>query len=138
MLLATQPLFLKQITAHETEGVQVSIKKSAIVLNGFIHDFATGYWLSSMIAIYFMHNFQAQYPVVAGLLNIVEKFFFWNTIGAVVVILATGSARTFTYVDNFYGPEAEETRRRMLVIKHVILLAIFGAGGYWAYLLTFN
>jgi uncharacterized membrane protein len=114
------------------------IRKVAIVLNGFIHDFATGYWLSAMIAIFFLHRFQGQYPAVAELLGIMERFFFWNTIGAAAVIFATGGMRTFTYVDNVFGPEAEKTRRRMLIVKHVVLIAIFAAGGYWAYLRAFH
>ena len=47
-----------------------------------------------------------------------------------VVILATGAGRTFTYMDNWYGVDAERVRRRMLVIKHVVLFAAFGFG-YW-------
>jgi len=109
------------------------IRKVAIVLNGFIHDFATGYWLSAMIAIYFLHDFQMRDPSVADQLGMIERFFFWNTIGAVVVIFASGGMRTFTYVDNFFGPEAEKVRRRMLIVKHVVLIAIFAAGGWWAY-----
>jgi hypothetical protein len=41
-------------------------------------------------------------------------------------------------VDNFFGPEVEKTRRRMLVVKHVVLLAVFGIGGYWAYTTAFR
>ncbi len=115
-----------------------TLRKTAIVLNGFVHDFATGYWLSAMIAIYLLHRFQGEYPAVTDLLGMIERFFFWNTVGAVVVIFATGGMRTFTYVDNFYGPEAEATRRRMLIVKHVVLIAIFAAGGYWAYTTAFH
>jgi uncharacterized membrane protein len=118
--------------------VMATIKKTAIVLNGFIHDFAAGYWLSAMLAIFFLHDFQTSYPSVADLLGTIERFFFWNTIGAVVVIFATGGMRTFTYVDNFFGPEAEKVRRRMLIAKHIVLIAIFTAGGWWAYLRSFH
>ncbi len=104
-----------------------NIKKAAVVLNGFIHDFATGYW-----------RFQGSYPAVAFLLTRIEQFFFWNTIGAAVIIFATGGMRTFTYVDNFYGPEAERTRRRMLVAKHIVLIAVFASGGLWAYVMAFH
>ncbi len=114
------------------------MRKAAVVLNGFIHDFATGYWLSAMIAIHFLHRFQGEYPAVAALLGRMERFFFWNSIAAVVVIFATGGMRTFTYVDNFYGPGAEKTRRRMLMVKHVVLIALFAAGGCWAYLRAFH
>jgi len=116
----------------------VKLSKAAIVLNGFIHDFTTGYWLSCIIAIYLLDGFQKQYPAVAAILNHLERFFFWNSIGAVVVILATGAGRTFTYVDNVYGETTEKVRRNMLILKHVVLLSLFGAGGYWAYLMTFR
>jgi len=115
-----------------------NIRKAAIVLNGFIHDFATGYWLSGIIAIHFLHGYQARFPAVADLLGTIERFFFWNTIGAVVVIFATGGMRTFTYVDNVFGPEAEKVRRRMLIVKHVVLIVLFAAGGWWAYLRAFH
>jgi len=114
------------------------IKKIAAVLNGFIHDFMTGYWLSALITIYLLHGYQARYPALAPLLGEMERFFFWNSAAAVVLILATGGARTFTYVDNFYGPETERTRRKMLIIKHVVLFAIFGIAEYWAYSTVFK
>ena len=116
----------------------MDLKKTAIVVNGFIHDFSTGYWLASMITITLLHNFQTKFPEVSGLLLVIEQFFFWNTIGAVIVIFATGGIRTFTYVDNFYGKEIEDSRRKLLVIKHIIMLAIFGIGGYFAYIMAFH
>lgn len=115
----------------------MKLNKKLQVLNGFIHDFSTGYWLASMITIFSLNNFQAQYRELDGQLNILERFFFWNTIASVVVIFATGGIRTFTYIDNFYGEDAEKTRRRMLIIKHVLMFLIFGAGGYLAYGMVF-
>ncbi len=116
----------------------MNLRKAAVVLNGFIHDFATGYWLSSLIVIMFLHNFQKKYATVADHLNIVEQFFFWNIPGAMAVIFATGGMRTFTYLDNFYGADIEKTRRKMLVIKHILLFIIFGISGYSAYRMTFH
>lgn len=115
-----------------------SFKKIAVVLNGFIHDFTTGYWLSALIAIHLLHGFREEAPQVAGMLSQIERFFFWNSVAAAVVIFATGGMRSFTYVDNFYGPEAEKTRRRMLVIKHVVLFVIVGGGSYWGYCTAFR
>lgn len=115
-----------------------NIKKAAVVMNGFIHDFATGYWLSDLIAIYFLHGFRGESAALSGALGSIERFFFWNSVAAALTIFATGGMRTFTYVDNFYGPETEQTRRRMLVIKHVLLIVIIGAGTYWAYCTAFN
>lgn len=116
----------------------INLKKIAVVLNGFIHDLSCGYWLSCIIAITFLHNFQANYPEVSNQLNIIERFFFWNSIGAVAIILITGGVRTFTYVDNFFGENTEKTRRKMLVIKHIVLFVIFGSGSYLAYVMSFH
>ena len=115
-----------------------TLKKAAIVLNGFIHDFATGYWLSDLIAIYLLHGYRAESAALAGTLGGIERFFFWNSVGAAITIFATGGMRSFTYVDNFYGPEAEATRRKMLIIKHVLLIVIIGSGSYWAYRTAFS
>jgi len=115
-----------------------TLKKITIVLNGFIHDFATGYWLSDLIAIYLLHGYRAGQPALAGTLAAIERFFFWNAVAAAVVIFATGGMRSFTYVDNFYGPEAEATRRKMLIIKHIVLFVIVGGGLWWGYLTAFS
>ena len=106
----------------------MDLKKSAVVFNGFLHDFAAGYWLAALVAIAVLHRFHLQYPALIELLNRIERLFFWQSVGAMVIILATGAGRTFTYVDNWYGPDAERVRRRMLIIKHVVLFAFFGAG----------
>jgi len=116
----------------------MDLKKIAVVINGFIHDFTSGYWVSAMIAIYFLHDFRIEYPLLSGPINSIERFFFWNSIVAVVIILVTGAGRTFTYVDNVFGEQTEETRRRLLIGKHVILFAIFGAGSWWAFQSAFR
>ena len=116
----------------------MSLKKAAIVLNGFIHDFATGYWLASLIVIWFVDGFQKKHAAIADLLGVIERFFFWNSIGAVIVILATGAGRKFTYVDNVFGENSEVTRRKMLIFKHLVLFVIFGAGGWWAFQVVYR
>jgi len=87
---------------------------------------------------FLLHRFQIDYPPVANLLGRISRFFFWNTMGAAAVIFPTGGMRTFTYIDIFYGPEAERVRRKMLVVKHVVLIAIFAVGSYWAYTMSFH
>jgi uncharacterized membrane protein len=104
------------------------MKKILIVFNGFIHDFAAGYWLASITTIVLLHRSHLQTQALAGTLNPLEHFFFWQSVVAMVAILATGAGRTFTYVENWYGADAEKSRRRMLLIKHLLLFAAFGAG----------
>uniref|UniRef100_A0A831U492 Uncharacterized protein n=1 Tax=Geobacter metallireducens TaxID=28232 RepID=A0A831U492_GEOME len=105
------------------------LRKAAVILNGFVHDFAAGIWLAAIAAIVLIHSMhQGSGGEVAAILNRLERIFFWTSIVAMVVIAATGAGRTFTYVDNWYGADAERVRRRMLIIKHVVLAAAFGAG----------
>lgn len=116
----------------------MNLKKSAIVLNGFIHDFAAGYWLAAIIAIVTLHRNHTATPAVTAIVNPVERLFFWQSVGAMVIILATGAGRTFTYVENWYGADAEKVRRRMLIIKHLILIAAFGLGYFIVWPMTFH
>src|SRR5690348_15031731 len=103
----------------------MNLKKTAVILNGFIHDFASGYWLAAIVTIVLLHRSHLANPTLTGIVNPIERFFFWQSVAAMVLILATGAGRTFTYVDNWYGSEAESARRRMLIIKHVVLFAAF-------------
>ncbi len=116
----------------------MDIKKSAIVLNGFIHDFAAGYWLAAIVAIVVLHREHGARPEVTGILNGIEHLFFWQSVAAMVFILVTGAGRTFTYVENWYGEDAEKVRRRMLMAKHLILFAVFGAGYLYVWHMVFH
>lgn len=117
---------------------EVRLKNAAVVLNGFVHDFATGCWLASLVSVVFLHRFQNEYPEVAIPLGRIERFFFLGGIVLVVVILATGGGRVLTYMNDFYGPETEKLRRKMLIIKHFVLFAIFGAGTWLSWTMAFH
>ena len=106
----------------------MNLKKTAIVLNGFIHDFAAGYWLAAVLAITMLHRIHTGNPPVAPILNPIERLFFWQSVVAMLFVFATGAGRTFTYVENWYGPDAERVRRRMLIVKHLFLIGVFALG----------
>ena len=114
------------------------LKKSLVVLNGFIHDFAAGIWLANIITIAVLHNAHLKDPAVVGILNHLERLFFWASVVAAVVILATGAGRTFTYVDNWYGEDAESERRKALIIKHVVLFSAYALGYLWVWNKVFH
>ena len=84
-----------------------------------------------------MDRFRLQPPDVGDVLRHIQAFFFWNTIGAIIVVLATGAGRIWKYEANLLGEEVEPVRRRMLVIKHIVLLVAFGAGEWWCYITAF-
>ncbi len=106
----------------------MDLKKSAIIFNGFLHDFAAGIWLAAIVTIALLHNAHLDHPEVVSVLNSLERLFFWGSVVAMVIIMATGAGRTFTYVENWYGADAERVRRKMLMYKHVILFGCFAAG----------
>ena len=72
-------------------------------------------------------------PATAEVLNLLEHRLFWGSVAAAVVIMATGAGRTFTYVDNWYGEDAEARRRRALIVKHVVLFSAYGMGYFWVW-----
>lgn len=109
------------------------INKSLVILNGFVHDFAAGIWLAVIVTIDQLHRAHSAHPEITAVINDLEHRFFWASAAAMVLIMATGAGRTFTYVENWYGPDAERVRRRMLIVKHVILFACFGAGYLYVY-----
>ncbi len=115
------------------------LKKAAIILNGFAHDFAAGIWLAAIAAIVLIHSMhRGRGDEVVAILNRLEHIFLWASIVSMVVIMATGAGRTFTYVENWYGPDAERVRRRMLIIKHMVLFSAFGAGYLAVYSMVFH
>lgn len=111
----------------------MSFKKSLIITNGFIHDFAAGIWLAEIVMIAWLHQAHLEHSSTVAVLNLLEHRLFWGSVAAAVVVMATGAGRTFTYVDNWYGAEAEAARRRALLVKHVVLFAVWGAGYAWVW-----
>jgi uncharacterized membrane protein len=113
------------------------VRRILTVVIGFAHDFAAGIWAATVLAVWWIHRapvLAAAAPVLSGLM----RQFFWIGCGAVVVVMATGAGRTFTYVDGVYGEDAERARRRALVVKHVVLGTVFGLGTWWMGSLAFR
>lgn len=113
------------------------MKKALTIVIGFVHDFAAGCWAATLLGIYWLSN-QALTPEVGSVIVGLKKQLFWAGIICVATVFATGAGRSFTYVDNVYGKDAEKARRRLLVIKHIVLLIIFGSGIFWQYMMVFR
>ena len=109
------------------------MKKGITILVGFIHDFAAGCWAATVLAIFRLHNLQSGSPLLKQALSPLETDFFFLGIACVGIVLITGMGRTFTYVENIYGEDAEKLRKKMLIAKHILLFAVFGTGTYWQY-----
>jgi len=109
----------------------MQIKKAAVIVNGFVHDFAAGIWLACIVTIAWLHGAHINQPSATGVLNLLERRMFWASLAAALLIMATGAGRTFTYVDNWYGEDAERARRRALILKHIILISAYCLGYLW-------
>lgn len=116
----------------------MKLKKSLIILNGFVHDFAAGIWLAAIVTIAWLHDAHMAKPETSAVLNLLERRLFWSSVAAAVLIMATGAGRTFTYVDNWYGEDAEHVRRRALIVKHLFLFAAYGLGYLWIWCKVFH
>ncbi len=114
------------------------LKKTLIVVNGFVHDFAAGIWLATIVTIAVLHDAHMHAPDVVSVLNRLEHYFFWGSVTAAVIIMVTGAGRTFTYVDNWYGEDAERSRRKALIVKHVVLFSAYALGYLWVWNKVFH
>jgi len=116
------------------------MNKAFTIFIGFLHDFAAGCWAATVLAIYWLDCVALQRPELKPVLDGLERQFFWAGIVSVVIVLLAGMGRTFTYahIGSVYGEDAEKLRRKMLIIKHVVLMLIFGSGIYWQYTLVFD
>lgn len=107
------------------------------IIVGFVHDFAAGCWAATLLAIYWLSR--QSFPAEVGdIMFGLKKQLFWAGVACVLTVFVTGAGRSFTYVDNVYGKDAEKGRRRLLIIKHIILLAVFGSGIFWQYTMVFR
>ncbi len=114
------------------------MKKALTIFTGFIHDFTAGCWAATFFAIYWIHRLHSGNKELASVLMPLESDFFYLGLACVGIVLITGMGRTFTYIENFYGKDAEKLRRKMLVAKHALLFGIFGGGTYWQYTMVFE
>jgi len=113
------------------------VKKAFTILVGFIHDFAAGCWAATVLAVYRLEQVISG-PESHAALSALQKEFFHIGIVCIFIVLGAGAGRTFTYVQNVYGESAEKSRRKMLIIKHMILLAVFGSGTFWQYMMVYH
>ena len=113
------------------------MKRILAVVVGFAHDFAAGIWAATVLGVWWLERASVD-AAARAVLDGLSRQLFWIGIAAVALVFATGAGRTFTYVDNYYGPEAERARRRALIVKHVVLFAVFGSGILWQWSLAFR
>ncbi len=109
------------------------------ILNAFVHDVATGTWLSTLVLVTLLHfetrkpAWAAAAPLAAALAS---KFMVlaWASLG---VILATGVMRMLTWKAFGWTGDVAADRVRLLKVKHALLGAAFLAGTAWMVALVY-
>lgn len=116
------------------------MKRASTIIIGFLHDSAVGCWAATVLAVYWLDRLSFERLELQPALGGLKKEFFYIGLVCVAVVLLAGVGRTFTYayIGSVYGKDAEKLRRKMLIVKHIILFSVFGAGIYWQYTMVFR
>jgi len=109
-----------------------------IIINNFIHDLFTGFWVSTILVIYLLEKKASfVHGIPAEALKDVMKVFFVLGIFSLLIIVITGIFRTINYKFTNSGT-LETVKKKILIAKHILLGLIFLGGTYLAYCFTFN
>ena len=109
------------------------VRDRLTVLNAFVHDVATGTWLSSLVLITLLHR-ETSRPAwlpVAALVPELEARFMVLTWASLGVILATGVVRMLTWKVFGWTGDVSRERVKLLKVKHALLGVAFAAGTAW-------
>ena len=110
-----------------------TLRDRLTVLNAFVHDVATGTWLSTLVLVTLLH-FETRKPAwaaAAPLAARLESKFMVLTWASLAVILATGVVRMLTWKVFGWTGDVAADRVRLLKVKHAVLGAAFAAGTAW-------
>ena len=114
------------------------MKTWLIIINNFLHDLFTGFWISTVLVIYLLKK---EVPAVHGLpakaFEGVMKVFFGLGIFSLLVIIITGILRSVSY--NLIGSDFVRTaKKKALIVKHILLGLVFLGGTFLAYNYAFK
>ncbi len=109
------------------------LRDQLTVVNAFVHDVATGTWISSLALLTVLHletGKPSWLPAASLVPPLAAKFMLltWASLG---VILATGIVRMLTWKAFGWTGDVSRDRARLLRIKHAVLGIAFAAGTGW-------
>ncbi|WP_456433649.1 hypothetical protein [Thermosulfuriphilus sp.] len=96
------------------------------IINGFIHDLATGLWAGFLVCIFLLSTRKT--------ISEVKVFMFWLSLGALALVATTGAIRLKDY--RLRGESS--LKGRLLWIKHLLLGLVFFGATWGGYLLAFK
>lgn len=110
------------------------------ILNAFVHDVATGTWISSLILLSVLHHETAKpawlpaSPLLPGL----KAQFMLITWASLLVIVLTGVVRMLTWKVFGWTGDVSRDRIRLLKVKHAVLGVVFLAGTAWMAVIAYS
>jgi hypothetical protein len=116
------------------------MKEKLTIVNAFVHDVATGTWISTLVLMTLLHR-EGREPAWAqasALLESLEHKLLALTWTSLAIILATGLVRALTFrLFGWTGDVAKE-RVQMLKVKHAILGVAFALGTMYQVALVYG
>ena len=114
------------------------------IVNNWVHDVGTGMWVAALFVIwrlaYWRSVAAASAPgflsprLQAEVLTQVSHEMFWIMLASLLVIFVTGGLR-LRYWRKENTADELPYKRRSLLVKHAVYLAVYGAGTVWGYVL---
>ena len=98
---------------------------------------STGTWAACILVILVLRGYRAAaIPEAAEALQAAQWTVFWLLVGALVVLAITGGvSMSYWKARAIALGESLEVHRRLLWVKHILFVLIYGAGTAWMWLL---
>jgi hypothetical protein len=109
------------------------VKEKLTILNAFVHDVATGTWISSLVVLTLFHA-ETRKPAWAGAAALVPPLaakLMILTWASLAVIVLTGVVRMVTWKVFGWTGDVSRDRVHLLKVKHAVLGVAFLAGTAW-------
>ncbi len=114
------------------------MRDTLTVINSFIHDMATGVWVAVLFMMYIVsgraHEL-ADIPRGAAFIGGIMDSLWILAVASMVVVLLTGIIRAVTFKRYGWTGDVARSRKRLLMIKHIILGVMVALGLYLQFIL---
>lgn len=118
------------------------MRERLTVLNAFVHDVATGTWISSLAVFALVRKnmtapgWRPHLAALAPELAELRRALLALTWASLAVIAATGVVRMITFKVFGWTGDVARDRVRLLKVKHALLGIVFAAGTIWQLTVT--
>lgn len=99
-----------------------------ILLNNFLHDFSAAGWIFCTVLLWQIMKLNIKHDVLTHeILLLIRKLMLISAAGIVIF----GLVRALAYKTYEWNAAAGDAQITLLIVKHIILAAVFGAGVFY-------